>query len=114
MITAQEVGDAIQKWGHEDPRTKALLQRRCDEMLLDEAMGEPTWWWLSFAAPDRFLGLALVHAPGYMSAVTKASQLGINPGGEVAGFPLPSEPPEEFQHVLLDKETAERLANNGW
>jgi hypothetical protein len=43
-------------------------------------------WWLSFAGEDGNLGCCIVEAPGFMAAITKTHLLGINPGGEVAGF----------------------------
>jgi hypothetical protein len=115
--TAAEVGAAIKEWGRDDPRVTALTVARVEALIASEVGEEPMWWWLSFATQERFLGLALVHAAGYMTAVVKARELGINPGGEVAGWPIPAQagdPPEEYQHTLLDKDTADHLAEHGW
>ncbi|MFF4026979.1 hypothetical protein ACFYY5_29425 [Nocardia elegans] len=60
----------------------------------------PELWWLSFVDPTKsaprdqqvpggpgFLGVAVVHAYGFLHAVSETWRLGINPGGEVAGIP---------------------------
>jgi hypothetical protein len=47
-------------------------------------------WWLSFATDDRFLGVAVVGpAETVEVAAEMARELGIHPGGEVAGLPNP-------------------------
>lgn len=75
-----------------------------------------TWWWLSFADPkkpdgNQFLGVACVEAFDFISACVEAWRLGINPGGEVAGCPLP-EPPEEALRNQLASES--ELAELGY
>lgn len=47
------------------------------------------WWWLSFADDTGFLGVAIVQASLMELAVSQAHSLGINPGGEVFGHPVP-------------------------
>jgi DNA-binding XRE family transcriptional regulator len=44
------------------------------------------WWWLSFceATACRFLGAMFVEATNTVTALERASALGMNPGGEVA------------------------------
>jgi hypothetical protein len=47
---------------------------------------EPTvdsWWYLSFAGVEGFRGGTYVRAFGEAFAVARATDLGINPGGEV-------------------------------
>ena len=69
------------------------------------------WWWLSFCDPDlpegqAFSGVVLVQAPDFLEAVRFAHRLGINPGGEVAGWKYPPEdppPPEAFRYRLLQQ-----------
>lgn len=46
-------------------------------------------WYLSFAGETGSLGACVVDAPGFMEAVLATHALGINPGGEVAGFEIP-------------------------
>jgi hypothetical protein len=64
-------------------------------------------WWLSFADPDKlqgmqFLGVAVVEAPTYRAAITKAWATGCNPGGEIEGYLLPdaSDMSEEQRSLL--------------
>ena len=54
-------------------------------------------WWLSFADAAGFRGACCVEAAGdepheidasFRAAITKANELGINPGGEVKGAAL--------------------------
>lgn len=102
---------------------------------------QPTWWWLSFADPDRakgdhFLGVVIVQAPGvdragvdlfnmhrlfrghpapfsvpreedvsHTLAVRRCHELGVNPGGQVVGWPFEGDlPPEELRERLLTKD----------
>jgi hypothetical protein len=46
-------------------------------------------WYISFASDEGFLGATVVRAPDPSSAVARATQLGINPGGEAALFQVP-------------------------
>ena len=50
-----------------------------------------TVWWLSFVGgqPERCLGVVLTEAPSFPQAVSRANELGLNPGGQVAGFVVP-------------------------
>lgn len=71
-----------------------------------------TWFWMSFADPKRpkgqqFLGVAIVEADEFLHAVSISHRLGINPGGEIAGYVLPQPPPAGMQHRLLTKAEAE-------
>lgn len=71
--------------------------------------GQPMrWWWLSFVDPalpagGRFLGVVVVRAPGFATAVQTAHALGINPGGQVRGLVLATDKalPEELHGTLL-------------
>lgn len=54
------------------------------------------WWWLSFCDPgrpqgNRFLGCAIVASTDMTHAIITAHRLGINPGGEVVGAPVPDD-----------------------
>lgn len=83
------------------------------EQQLDKERGEPNaLWWLSFVDPDgeegqRFLGVVMVEAPGFLHAVLRTKRLGVNPGGEVKGMPLSLEAlnkvPAAHLDVLLSK-----------
>lgn len=65
------------------------------------------WWYLSFAAPDHFLGGAIVEANSMIEAVQSAHRLGCNPGGEVRGWPIFAVDalviPREFRNRLLSR-----------
>lgn len=76
-----------------------------------------TWMWLSFADPHKppgtqFLGVAIVRGENVAEGALEAHLLGINPGGEVLGSPLPDtiEVTEEFRNCLLDALEAKELA----
>jgi hypothetical protein len=67
-------------------------------------------WWLSFADGSRptgtqFLGAVIVEAPDLALAIGITHMLGINPGGEVMGAPLPGESAihESWLDVLLSR-----------
>jgi hypothetical protein len=48
-----------------------------------------SWWWLSFADDDGFLGACIVEAPDVVQAAIQAFRHGCNPGGEVVGVKIP-------------------------
>jgi hypothetical protein len=59
------------------------------------------WWFLYFTdqekpAGQRFLGACIVEARGMVTAIRKAHQLGINPGGAVIAYDTP-------KHELSDR-----------
>ena len=45
---------------------------------------DPTIYWMSFVRDGSFVGACIVEAANETSALSKADQLGIHPGGEVA------------------------------
>jgi hypothetical protein len=63
--------------------------------------------WLSFRDPDLNLnlGCTIVRASNFHEAVTKAHDLGINPGGEVLGWKMTE------QQVIAEGLEIERLYN---
>lgn len=81
-------------------------------------------WWLSFCDPDKtpppelqrpggpsFLGVAIIRAPDYISAIEMAHALGCNPGGQVNGVPVPPDIPipDDYLGRLLTKTDVEYL-----
>ena len=78
-----------------------------------------TYFWLSFADPERpegsqFLGAALVKEQVLEDAMTRSHVLGINPGGEVKALgPIPVEhlPANAPLDQLLSRSDMEGL---GW
>ena len=95
-------------------RDRSLKARR-DKLLKEESTQPERWWWLSFAGKDGFRGVVITRARGFLSAVQKTHDLGINPGGEVQGAELPEEimdSPEGKRHIqfadrLLSKQDIE-------
>jgi len=87
-------------------------------------------WWLSFTDPDiaetipedeqrpggpSFLGACVVAAVGEASAVSRAWELGINPGGQVmvmGPFPQSTFAPQ-YRDRLLTADEAENIPEPG-
>jgi hypothetical protein len=64
------------------------MDQRARELVEAEADQPERWCWLSFCDPakprgSQFLGACLVRARGTATAVRRAWELKINPGGEV-------------------------------
>lgn len=52
---------------------------------------EPSgWWWLSYAGEESFNGAVVIEAEDFLSACIIASSRSLNPGGQVAGVPIPT------------------------
>ena len=85
-------------------RKAAIMAKIADELTHPENAGV---YYLSFADETGFLGGAFVHGHGPITAVERANDLGINPGGEVAIWgPVPP-PVDEAMDRLLTKEEVE-------
>lgn len=82
---------------------REAIARRREELLAGERGKACRWFWLSFADHGGFKGGCFVLAPGFVSAVERARDLGINPGGEVVGVAVNSVPALEMQNKLLSK-----------
>lgn len=88
--------------------------RRRDLMLADTSDG---FMWLSFVDggvedPDRpghalFLGVCIVPGGNIVLAARTARQLGCNPGGEVAGWPMNLTPHPSWVGVLMGREAGD-------
>lgn len=74
-----------------------------------------SWFYLSFASEDGFLGACYVAGDDLMGAVRNSWTLGINPGGEVAAAgPIPqaavdAHVPPAARDVLLSYSELEAL-----
>ena len=70
-------------------------------------------FWLSFCDGKKekgkqFIGVILIEAEDFISAIKKTHKLKINPGGEVQGFELEKIPHfEELKNRLVDKKELE-------
>ena len=71
----------------------AEWHERKRQLLAAEKSQPADWWYLSFADEGGFLGACVLRAPGMATAIQRSHQLGINPGGQVAGFDLGPELP---------------------
>lgn len=93
---------------------EALRDRGIDE-LMEKDMSKPeSWWWLSFADPNKdpgeqFLGVIITTGGGIGEITQKLWLMGINPGGEVQAYPLPDDhiPDEQYRNKLLSKDDLE-------
>lgn len=101
--------------GHPDTQ-EAFVSRLAEVLAVEAASPEPGLWWLSFTDPsrpkgDQFLGVAVVEAIGHHHALRQTHILGINPGGEVAGWgPIPvGSVATEWRNRLLSRDEAEAL-----
>jgi hypothetical protein len=83
------------------------------QVRIDMEMEQPEeWCGLSFALTGRFLGFTIVRARGMATAVRRAHQLGINPGGEVLmyTFDRVSKPPDDiFEKLVTNKADLDRI-----
>lgn len=84
-------------------------------------MSVDRWFWLSFADGDRpkgqqFLGVIVVRALYFELAVARTHELGINPGGEVAGMEIPAHvpPPDEMLDKLVADPARIRALEEQW
>lgn len=81
-------------------------EKKALKILEEEGFQEPRYFWLSFCDPERpvgeqFLGVVVTKACGFLNAVKKAHELGINPGGGVKSWEIPEE--------LINEEWKEKL-----
>lgn len=71
--------------------TLMKVDRRAQLLAEEAATGVEDIWWLSFCDPGKpkgsqFLGIVVTRALGFVSALEKARELGVNPGGECRGY----------------------------
>lgn len=87
-----------------------ISQRARIAQLAVNELTDPTnagVYYLSFADESGFLGGVFVEAHGIITAVDKATDMGLNPGGEVMCWgPVPP-PIDESMNRLLTKEEVE-------
>jgi hypothetical protein len=80
----------------------AELQKRRAELLNAESKDPLQVFYCSFAA-EKFNGAVILKAHGPAHAHLLCCEMGLNPGGEMLAFPIPTEyiPPENFHDRLL-------------
>jgi hypothetical protein len=76
-------------------------------LVAEESRQSLGWFYLSFATGYEFRGAIIVWAHGILTAVQRAGELGIDPGGEVLCCPVPRRHlrrvPHEMRHRLLSE-----------
>ena len=92
---------------HPRPTIEELRKREAEliEEERKQTKGETSFWYLSYAGETKFNGGVIVRAYGFVHACHRARDLGINPGGEIRGFPVPSghAPPAKYLDKCLSK-----------
>lgn len=92
------------------------IRRKITAHIAREAGDSLQGWYLSFAGEEGFRGVVIQIARGYAHAIQRAHELGINPGGEVQGIPIPPKEldkvPPEFMDRLLSREDIKSIP--GW
>jgi hypothetical protein len=92
--------------------------RHWDILEAERISGKLGWWWLSFADAglpkgSQFLGCCIVEGYGIITAVQRAHELGIDPGGGVMGIDIPNDLlhqfPESYRDRLLTRQETEEL-----
>ena len=83
-------------------------------IIAEEHRYAARWHYLSFADDTGFLGAVIVRSHGFLTAVQRATDLGINPGGEVMCQPIPRRdlcrvPADLRNRLLTEAEVRERL-----
>ena len=77
-------------------------------LIAEERQHKARWFYLSFATGYAFLGAAIVRGHGFLTAIQRASDLNINPGGGVMHRPLNwrhmKRIPADLRNRLLSKE----------
>lgn len=85
-------------------------QRVADQVKQEMSTNPLTWWWLSFASPDRpkgdqFLGACIVQAYGVVTASLQAHANKCNPGGQIQATPFPPRvDPDVWANRLLTRD----------
>ena len=71
---------------------------------------EKTAWYISFA-DEKFLGGVIVMADSMENALSQATTMGINPGGEAQGIPYMGTGTihEQYMNRLLSKEDIQAM-----
>lgn len=93
MKSTQKSTTAVESHASQEARRR--MSRMNAKVAEEQASGKVEPWFLYFTDPEmpagqRFLGACIVEAPGFLSAIDRAHQLGINPGGAVVAYDTPT------------------------
>lgn len=64
------------------------FEEKVEAKLREEATKPDEIWYISFAEPKGWLGAIVTKAPGFVTAIQRTHDAGINPGGEALGHVL--------------------------
>ena len=80
-------------------------------IIAEERRHAARWHFLSFADDTRFLGGVIVRSYGFLTSIQRATDLGINPGGDVMSTPIPRKDlwrvPTDLRNRLLSEDEVE-------
>jgi hypothetical protein len=117
-VKARPVSNLPPKGGYPDRTVgeRKLIAKgaRRAAIIAEEHRHAARWHYLSFADDTAFLGGVIVRSYGFLTAIQRATDLGINPGGEVMQTPIPRKDlwrvPKELRNRLLSEdEVQDRL-----
>jgi hypothetical protein len=83
-------------------------------IITEEHRHAARWHYLSFADDTGFVGGVIVRSHGFLTAIQRATDLGINPGGEVMSTPISRKdlwrvPTDIRNRLLSEDEVRDRL-----
>lgn len=93
-LATRDGPDAVRALAHMTRVALQYVPEPVDETVTNDA--PKSWFWLSFADPQRpkgeqFLGATIIEAHSFDAALRRAWHRGVNPGGEVRGTQLPDD-----------------------
>lgn len=83
-------------------------------IITEEHRHAARWHYLSFADDSGFLGGVIVRSYGFLTAIQRATDLGINPGGEVMSTPIRERISGEFQRTCATGCFQKTRYRTGW
>lgn len=97
------------------PHRWRIRPLRCARVVAAERQRPIGWYYLSFAGEAAYLGSAIVRAHGILTAIQRATDLGIlRSRCDVTCWPIPKNdlqrvPPDLRNRLLTEREVRERL-----
>jgi len=89
-------------------RQLAARGARRASIIAEEHRHAARWHYLSFADDTGFLGGAIVRSHGFLTAIQRVTDMGINPGGEVMCTPIQRKDlwrvPRDLRNRLLSED----------
>lgn len=95
-----------------DARLQGEAVRVLENISAQESIPRQLWW-LSYAGDEGFRGAVIVAGSEFTEAVMRVNLLGINPGGEIQGMPVPEQAidliPDKWKNRLLSRAECEEF-----